>query len=296
MNVLVSDFLAYLSSERVLSKNTNDAYSVDLDQFETFCIVKRVVLERATLKVLRDFVAHLRGREASHRTIARKVSALKQFYKFLLREEKIDSDPSELLSIRIKTKKLPKHLTSDEIASLLSAAEGATETEVRDRALLELWYATGCRVTELATLAADAIDWKEAVVRVMGKRSRERLIPVHQRALEWCRKYKDIRHEWVRRNALKETRLFFLTQQGKGFKRQGIWRMVKRYGKKAGIARNIWPHMIRHTFATHILQNGADLRAVQELLGHRSIGTTEIYTHLDIENLKQMQLKYHPRG
>ncbi len=119
---------------------------------------------------------------------------------------------------------------------------------------------------------------------------------MHREALEWCRRYQDIRHEWIRQHGLKETEIFFLTRLGKGFTRQGIWKIVKKYAKKAGIAKNVWPHMIRHSFATHILHGGADLRAVQELLGHRTIATTEIYTHLDIENLKVMQLKYHPRG
>lgn len=292
----ISEFLDYIASERALSVNTRQAYEKDLSQFADFCTAKRIDSLHASLKDLRDFLAHLRGMNLSPRSIARKTSALKQFYKFLIREEKVDGDPSELLSVTVKTKRLPKHLTLEEILRLINTAKGDTDSEVRDRALFELWYATGCRVSELAGVASASIDLKDGTVKIRGKGGRERLVPLSRDSVDWCRRYVDIRHEWLRRSDLRETRVFFLTDRGRAFTRQGIWKILKSYARRAGIRRNVWPHMIRHTFATHVLQNGADLRAVQELLGHRSIATTEIYTHLDIENLKLMQLKYHPRN
>lgn len=292
----VNEFLAYISSEKALSTNTLMAYEQDLEQFYQFCTIRKFNPLATSLSELREFLAWLRRQELSPRSIARKVSALKQFYKFLLREGKVQSDPSELLSVIVKAKKLPKHLTIQEMFSLIASAKGETPNEVRDRALLEFWYATGCRVSELVHLPVHAIDWKEGVVKLLGKGSRERLVPLSRDALSWCAKYREIRHTSLLQHNLKDTRTFFLTRLGGAFTRQGVWKIVKKYAKKAGITKNIWPHMIRHSFATHVLRGGADLRAVQELLGHRSITTTEIYTHLDVENLKQMQLKYHPRG
>lgn len=295
-SVQVSEFLCFVSAEKALSLNTRLAYEKDLQQYFEFCSRRGVLFDKATLKDLRDFLASLRREELSARSIARKASALKQFYKFLLREGKVETNPADLLSATVKTKRLPKHLSVEEMFKLIAAAKGDDEAEVRDRALFELWYATGSRVSEVASVTVEAIDWDDGTVKIKGKGGRERLVPVSRVALQWCERYRVIRHEWVRKHELKETKVFFLTRQGKGFTRQGIWKTLKKYALRAGISKNVWPHMIRHSFATHVLQGGADLRAVQELLGHRSISTTEVYTHLDIENLKVMQQKYHPRS
>jgi integrase/recombinase XerD len=288
------EFLAFISSERGVAANTRLAYESDTDDFLQFCQIKQILPLEVTLKNLRDYVGSLRKQGLAQRSIARKVSSLKQFYKFLLREGKIQKDPSELLLISVKEKRLPKHLSVEQMFRLIASAEGETPTAVRDRALLELWYATGCRISEVINLAASDFDWSGSVIKVKGKGGRERLVPLSGTALEWCKKYKDIRHETIRRFHLKETDAFFLSQLGKRFTRQGAWKLLKKYAKLAGLGK-VWPHMIRHSFATHILRGGADLRAVQALLGHKSIATTEIYTHLDIENLKVMQQKYHPR-
>lgn len=291
----IKEFLDYLSSEKGLSNNTAVAYAQDLDQLGEFCALYKIEAIQASQKDLRDFVAYLRKQELSTRTIARKISTLKQFYKFLLREDKIKADPADLLTIVQKTKRLPKHLTIEEIFRLISSAEGTSPSEIRDRALLEMWYATGARVSELAQLTVSQIDFQEKVVKIRGKGNKERLVPISEEAVIWAKKYQAIRHDWLRESGLKDTKIFFLTHFGKAFSRQGIWKLVKKYAKKAQISRKVWPHMIRHSFATHVLRGGADLRAVQELLGHKSISTTEVYTHLAIENLKTMQLKYHPR-
>ena len=196
----------------------------------------------------------------------------------------------------MKTKRLPKHLTESEVDSLIKAADGKSDESARDRAFLEFCYATGCRISEVTNLRVSNVDWKDGTVKLLGKGNRERIVPLTKEALLWCAKYKNIRHEWVRLFDLKDTETFFLSRLGKGLTRQGAWKLLKRYAEKAGIKRRVWPHMIRHSVATHILRGGADLRVVQELMGHKSITTTEIYTHLDIENLKTMQNKFHPRN
>ena len=295
METEIKEFLDYLSSERGLSSNTSMAYSRDLEQLEQFCTLYKKSLVHVSQKDLREFVAFLRKQELTPRSIARKISTLKQFYRFLLRENKIQTDPAELLSIVQKTKRLPKHLTIDEIFRLIAAAAGNSESEIRDRALLEMWYGTGARVSELAQLTLGQIDLDERVVKIRGKGGKERIVPLSEDSVVLAKKYLDIRHRWILQHELKETKVFFLTRLGKAFSRQGIWKLVKKYAKRAHISRKVWPHMIRHSFATHVLRGGADLRAVQELLGHKSISTTEVYTHLAIENLKVMQLKYHPR-
>ncbi|MFM8269785.1 MAG: site-specific tyrosine recombinase XerD [Pseudomonadota bacterium] len=292
----LNEFLAYISAEKGLSPHTIEAYQRDLKQFIELCLIKKWALEDIQLSHIREYLAGLRKKELSSRTLARKSSALKQFFKFLLREKKIKKDPTELLLVQVKQKRLPKHLSVDEMFRVISTANGDTDLEIRDRALLELWYATGTRISEMCHLQVSDLDFEEKTLRVVGKGNRQRLLPVGEIAVTWCRKYQAVRHEWIRQANLKEMNLFFLSPHGSALSRQSIWKILKKYTKKAGIKRSVWPHMIRHSFATHILRNGADLRAVQELLGHRSISTTEVYTHLDIENLKLMQSKYHPRN
>jgi len=292
----LSEFLAYITAEKGLASHTLSAYQRDLTQFLEFCVSKGFDPIQVSLSNLRAYLAHLRKMEMAPRTLARKCSALRQFYKFLLREKKITSDPSDLLLVQVKQKRLPKHLSVDEIFKVLAMAEGTDGVTVRDRALLELWYATGTRISEMASIEPSDLDLKARTLKVVGKGNRERLIPIGEEAVSWCKKYLDVRHEWIRLSKLEGSEKFFLSPAGKALNRQMIWKLVKKYSQKAGIKRNVWPHMIRHSFATHILRNGADLRAVQEMLGHRSITTTEVYTHLDIENLKMMQSKYHPRG
>lgn len=292
----LSEFVAHISTERGLSLNTQQAYQRDLNQFLDYCEVRKWQLNKIALVHLREYLAFLRKKEVGVRTLARKTSALKQFFKFLLRENKIESDPSDLLLVQVKQKRLPKHLTVEEIFRVVSAPGDGCEAEIRDRALLELWYATGARISEMVGIATGDLDLLTKTLKLKGKGNRQRIVPISEEAVRWCEKYQAIRHEWVRRANLEETEVFFLSARGTKLTRQNVWKMVKTYSHKAGIKRKVWPHMIRHSFATHILRNGADLRAVQELLGHRSISTTEVYTHLDIENLKVMQSKYHPRS
>lgn len=296
MTELIHEFLSFVSTEKGLSRLTHEAYATDLLQFAEFASSRSWEIQNLSLKNLREYVAHLKRSELSARTIARKVSALRQWFQFLLREHVISSDPSELLLIQVKSKRLPKHLSISEILSIINQARGDTASETRDRALLELWYATGLRISEMCDLAVSDLDCKSKSLKVLGKGNRQRIIPVGEIAIQWCELYLKVRHEWVIRTQLQDEARLFITQRGKPFSRQSLWKLLKHYVKKAGLGKKVWPHMVRHTFATHILRNGADLRSVQELLGHRSITTTEIYTHLNVENLKTMQSKYHPRG
>jgi integrase/recombinase XerD len=295
MNFEVAEFLQYVTAEKGLSINTRLAYERDLEQFSEYARIKKLSPQTTTLDHLRGFLAQLRSHEISPRSIARKVSSLKQFFQFLLREGTVAANPAELLTVLVKSKRLPKHMTVEESFALIAAADGATPEAIRDRAMMETWYATGCRVSELAGMRADDIDWKGGLVRIRGKGGRERWVPLSQDAQSWSAKYKDVRHEWVRAVGLTEIENFFITERVRVFTRQALWKWLQKYTAKAGIQRKVWPHMIRHSFATHVLQGGADLRTVQELLGHRSISTTEMYTHLNVENLKTMQRKYHPR-
>lgn len=293
---LVEEFLVYITSERGLAWNTHQAYREDLEQFLEYATLTRKDALTADLKMLREYLAWLRRRELSPRSIARKASCLRQFYRFLMREGHVETNPSELLQVTVKGRKLPKHLTVEECFRLIQAAQGTTSLEIRDRAMLELWYATGARVSEIASVGLEAIDYEGRTVRIVGKGNRERMLPISEDALTWCQRYLAVRQEWSRRNGAKAPRTLFLTPRAKRMTRQAAWKVVKVYAEKAGIERKVWPHMIRHSFATHVLRNGADLRIVQDLLGHRSISTTEIYTHLDIESLKLVQRKFHPRG
>ncbi len=292
---VVSDFLQFLHAEKGLSLNTCQAYERDLVQFGEYTRVKKLDVASVQLEDLRGYLAHLRSRNISPRSIARKVSTLKQFFQFLLREQKRDANPAEFLTVLVKSKRLPKHLTVAEAFDLIEATRGEGAESIRDRAMMEVWYATGCRVSELACIRCSDLDWKGAMVRILGKGGRERWVPMSEDALSCARQYAQIRHEWVRAVGLTEIENFFITPRARIFTRQSLWKWLQKYAAKAGIRRKVWPHMIRHSFATHVLQGGADLRTVQELLGHRSIATTEMYTHLNVENLKVMQRKFHPR-
>lgn len=291
----VAEFLQYLTAEKGLSLNTRQAYERDLEQFTTFARVKKLSIATVSQDDVRAFLAHLRGRDIAPRSLARKVSTLKQFFQFLLREGAVKANPAELLTIVVKTKRLPKHLSVDEAFRLIESAKPSSPEGVRDRALMEMWYATGCRVSELAGLRVQDVDWTGGLVRILGKGGRQRWVPLTQEALVAATRYKDVRHEWVRVVGLTDVENFFITPQARAFSRQMLWKWLQKYAALAGIDRKIWPHMIRHSFATHVLAGGADLRTVQELLGHRSISTTEMYTHLCVENLKTMQRKFHPR-
>jgi integrase/recombinase XerD len=294
---LLLDFLAYLEFERGLSRNTLEAYRTDLLQFGRFLDEHHVSAVDATAAEVSDFLTHLaggNGKSASPATIHRKAACLRSFYRHLRREGVRDSDPTASLSAPRRGRKLPQVLTRAEIERLLSQPKGGEPSALRDRALLELMYACGLRASEAIGLDVSDVDLEDGVLRARGKGSKERVVPIGQSALAAVRVYLQRgRPELVKSRP--ETRLF-VNFRGGQLTRQGLYKIVRRHAQSAGLEDRMSPHTLRHTFATHLLAGGCDLRSVQEMLGHADISTTQLYTHLSSEHLKDAYFKAHPRA
>ena len=304
MEKVVEGFLQHLVVEKGLSRNTMDAYRNDLSQFQEF-IRSRLngTSERedawrwVDLELLNDYIADLRGRKGYRdTTTARKVAAIKSFFTYLAQNGDIEEPPTESLGSPRVGRTLPKYLTEEEIESLLEAAgQPGTAESRRDANILELLYATGLRVSELVSLNVQDIDFQESYIRCWGKGSKERIVYAHAKAMGGLQEYlAGPRMSLVGDN--KDEPALFVNHRGERLTRQWVWTILKTYGKKAGLDQKITPHTLRHSFATHLLQKGASLRHVQELLGHSSISTTQVYTHLTDQHLEQEYAKSHPRG
>lgn len=287
-------FLDALWLEHGLSENTLKAYRTDLDALGHHLSGQGVGLAAALPHHLHEFLHAMFQRNVSARTVARYLSTLRRFYRFLLRENVIRQDPtSEIVAPKLG-RSLPNSLTEQEVEDLLAAPDTGTDLGSRDRAMLELFYATGLRVSELVNLRVVELDISTGVVRVMGKGGKERLVPLGEAAIDYVKRYLD--HS---RNDLLHGRrsdALFVTKRGGPMTRQACWQMIKRYGLVAGVRTPLSPHTLRHAFATHLLNHGADLRSVQMLLGHSDLSTTQIYTHVAQERLKRLHEKHHPRG
>lgn len=297
MDALVAGFLDYLTGERGFSANTTAAYHNDLQQFARYQgeHAPAAGVEQITRSDILDYLLHLREKGYADATVARKVASLKSFFHFLVGEGLIQRDPTENLESPQVRKSLPRYLEFGQIEALLAHPDTlATPEARRDKAMLELLYATGMRVTELINLNLDDIDLDAGFVRCMGKGSRERMIPVYPAALEAVRHYLQVGRPRLVRNPA-ETSLF-VNHRGVRLTRQGFWLILKTHGEGAGISASITPHTLRHSVATHLLRNGMPLRAVQEILGHASISTTEIYTHLADEHVREVFERAHPRA
>ena len=293
---LVLDFLAYLEFERGLSRNTLEAYRTDLLQLGRFLEGRGVSVLAAKNADLADFLTSLATQErpASPATIHRKTACLRSFYRHLRREGVMDEDPTATLSGPRRSRKLPGVLSRGEIERLLSQPKGTEPTALRDRALLELLYACGLRASEAIGLELRDLDLEEGVLRARGKGSKERIVPVGQRAVRALRTYIERgRRELVKGGS--ESRLF-VNFRGGPLTRQGLYKIVRRHASSAGLADRMSPHTLRHTFATHLLAGGCDLRSVQEMLGHADVATTQLYTHLSSERLKDVYFRAHPRA
>ena len=265
-----------------LSKNTISSYRADLLQLGAF-------LKKDFLKVDEaDLFAFLGSRQGRASSAARRVSTLKRFYQYCLRERRIKVDPTLKLDPPKRTPRFPKSLSEAEVEALLAAPNTATPMGLRDRAMLELLYATGLRVSELVAVKTFEVNLDAGVVRVMGKGSKERLVPLGEEAADWISKYLKSRNH--------KSHALFLTNRGAGMTRQAFWHLIRRYGARAIPGKKLSPHVLRHAFATHLINHGADLRVVQLLLGHADISTTQIYTHVARERLKALHRKHHPRG
>jgi len=280
---LLDAFCDALWLEDGLSPNTIAAYRSDLEQF--FGFLKHRDPLGAGEEELFAFLAARKGRSSS---AARRVSTLKRFYQYCLRERHIAADPTLKLDPPKRTPRFPRSLSEADVEALLGAPDVATPLGLRDRAMLEALYATGLRVSELVALKTFEVNLEAGVVRVMGKGSKERLVPLGEEAVEWIARYQKERKS--------DADALFLTQRGSGMTRQAFWHLIRRYGARAIPGKKLSPHMLRHAFATHLINHGADLRVVQLLLGHADISTTQIYTHVARERLKALHARHHPRG
>ena len=297
---LVLDFLAHLEFERGLSRNTLAAYRTDLLQFGRFLAAHDVEVTAAQPSDLGDFLAELAAGDGNGRapcstsTVHRKAACLRSFYRHLRREDLVADDPTAQLATPRRGKKLPEVLSYAEVQKLLAQPRGSEPVALRDRALLELMYASGLRASETIGLELADVDATEGVVRARGKGSKERIVPVGDKALAALRVYlRSGRPELVRSP---EERKLFLNFRGGALTRQGLYKIVLRHAESAGLNGKMSPHTLRHSFATHLLSGGCDLRSVQEMLGHADLSTTQLYTHLSGEELKEVYFKAHPRA
>jgi integrase/recombinase XerD len=294
---LVLDFLAYLEFERGLSRNTLEAYRGDLLQYGRHLEERGLDALTVGPPELADFLAALaegHGRPASPATLHRKAACLRSFYRHLLREEVRSDDPTAALSSPRRGKRLPQVLSRGEVGRLLEQPRGTEPSALRDRALLELMYASGLRASEAITLAVGDVDLDEGVLRARGKGSKERVVPVGQTALRAVRDYLERGRGALTRGA--RVPELFVNFRGAALTRQGLYKIVRRHAEAAGLADRMSPHTLRHTFATHLLAGGCDLRSVQEMLGHADVATTQLYTHLSSARLKDVYFRAHPRA
>jgi integrase/recombinase XerD len=284
-------FLNFCRLEKGLSANSLDSYSADLSRFNVF--LGNLAGIPGT-EDLRRYLDHLYQSGLSGRSIARHLTTLRSFYGFLLREGLIDHDPAEHLRTPHQWQNIPKFLNLEEIEKIIQAPDKSRPTGLRDWAMMELLYATGLRVSELCHVGMGDLDPGYAVLRTMGKGNKQRLVPVGKKAMKAVADYLDTgRGKLLKGRAC---RYLFVTARGGALTRQGFWKLLAGYGRKAGIARGLTPHVLRHSFATHLLEGGADLRSVQVMLGHADISTTQIYTHVMRSRLRDTVDKHHPRA
>jgi integrase/recombinase XerD len=293
----LQDFIHFLIVERGLAKNSIDSYQRDLKNYMKF--VQNVDSAKEWDEVQRvnitGFLSHLKNEGMSAKTIARHVASIRSFHQFLLREKVTEQDPSIHIESPKMERSLPKVLSIGEVEALLEAPQESTPLGIRDKAMLEVLYATGIRVSELIRLQLEDVHLKMGFVRCIGKGNKERIIPIGKTAIEVLEQYlMDGRPKLVRKKHKDDS--LFLNHHGKGLSRQGFWKILKGLAAEAKISKELTPHTLRHSFATHLLENGADLRAVQEMLGHVDISTTQIYTHVTKTRMKDVYSKFHPRA
>lgn len=294
MNQLIHEFITYLSVERGLATNTLESYGRDLRQYSEYLEADSETLDAVSRSTVVAYLLHLQGQGKATATIARRLAALKAFYQFLLRERRINQDPTANLESPKLEKRLPKVLTVREVERLLAQPDPAQPAGMRDRAMLELLYATGIRVSELVSLSVVDVNLEMGYIRCSGKGAKERIVPLGSLAIQSCREYLERARGRLVKHESEEA--LFVNHHGHRLTRQGFWKIVKKYADDAKIEKEITPHTLRHSFATHLLENGADLRSVQEMLGHADISTTQIYTHVTKGRLKEVYARTHPRA
>ncbi len=291
---LINQFLDVLWGERGLSDNTLAAYRSDLSLFGNWLQSRGRSLADVTRDDLQSYLARAVGQGVRPRTSARTLSTFRRFYRYLAREALIDEDPTALIESPRIGRPLPKLLTEEQVERLLEAPDAGDVLGLRDRAMLETLYATGLRVSELVGLRLSQLGMEQGIVRVIGKGNRERLVPLGEEALGWIARYLSQGRATLVQGRVCEA--LFPTRRGAPMTRQAFWRNLREYARKAGITVPLSPHTLRHAFATHLLNHGADLRVVQMLLGHADLSTTQIYTQVARARLKQLHAQHHPRG
>jgi integrase/recombinase XerD len=293
----ITSFLTHAKVEKGLSANTVEAYQRDLVKFDGFAKKRKLTLETVNRDDLVDFLAGLYRNRLESRTVARQLVTLRNFFRFAQGQELIAADPTINLESPKIRKSLPGYLRLEEVERLLSQPDEQTALGLRDRAMLEVLYSTGLRVSELVNLRVSDLDAKSGCVRCIGKGDKERIVPVGRKALGMVEKYvRGSRSTLIREAKKGPSPMLFVNRRGAPLSRVGVWKILSTYGRKAGLRVSLTPHMLRHSFATHLLEHGADLRSVQLMLGHADISTTQIYTHVVEERLKQVYKAHHPRA
>ncbi|PIQ97037.1 MAG: site-specific tyrosine recombinase XerD [Nitrospinae bacterium CG11_big_fil_rev_8_21_14_0_20_56_8] len=292
MEHLIREYIQFLSIEKRCSPHTVENYRRDVERF--FRALKGRDLNELGLADLRAYLLELRGSGLSPATVSRNLSSLKTFFRFLVNENHLKDNQMEILESPRSWRKLPEVLSVNEVETLMSLAKPDTPQGIRDQAMLEVLYATGLRVSELVGLKFSDFDMRAGFLRSMGKGSKERVVPLGDLAREAVERYiQSARPVLLKRHSAAE---LFLTRRGRPMTRQGFWKILKSYVRRAGINRAVSPHTLRHAFATHLLERGADLRSVQMMLGHSDISTTQIYTHIMRERMREMHDRFHPRA
>lgn len=292
MDTLLKNFLHYLHAEKNASPHTIKNYTVDLKEFLSH--LRETSVQEITYLDIRSFLAWLKSHNFSKSSIARKLASIRSFFKYLARENIIETNPAAGIQTPKRDKKLPNFLSSEEVTSLLEAPNKNTWDEKRDKAILEMLYSSGLRVSELVGLNYEDVDYFSGLVRVRGKGKRERIVPIGQVALEAVQQYLEFRPS--RLKDISSKRPLFLNRSGGRLTDRSVRRIILKYVRRRGIKKDVSPHTLRHSFATHMLDRGADLRSVQELLGHRNLSTTQIYTHVTTKRLREAYEAAHPRA
>ncbi|RIP34279.1 site-specific tyrosine recombinase XerD [Staphylococcus gallinarum] len=295
MNSIIEEYLRFIQLEKGLSINTIGAYKRDLIKYATYLEENKIShIDFVDRQIIQQCLGTLHDEGASSKSLARFVSTVRSFHQFALREKYAVKDPTVLIETPKYDKKLPDVLEIDEVIALLETPDLNKNNGYRDRTMLELLYATGMRVSELIHIELDDVNLIMGFVKVFGKGNKERIVPLGEAVIEYLTTYiESVRPQLLKRTV---TPVLFLNMHGKPLSRQAIWKMIKQNGVKANINKTLTPHTLRHSFATHLLENGADLRAVQEMLGHSDISTTQLYTHVSKSQIRKMYNEFHPRA
>jgi len=295
MDQLLDSFLTYLTVEKGLSKNTLESYGRDVRKFLLFLEEGQIkTIQEIKYENILDFLSHFKKQGFSDTTTVRTIVSIKQFFKYLLLEKIIKEDPTSQIRTPKMKKSIPGIISLEDVERVLASPNESTPEGIRDLAMLEVLYATGIRVSELIWLKLNDVNFEMGFVIVYGKGSKERIVPIGGQAQEKLRTYMELSRPLLLKS--RDSKELFVTRRGKAMTRQGFWKLIKNYALKAGITKQISPHTMRHSFATHLLERGADLRTIQIMLGHSDISTTQIYTHVENERLKEIHKKYHPRS